>query len=223
MTEQLLDVVDVLTLEHPYQATVEGKPRWVRRDPLIKTLRDLIASSLTGGNGTASNTSRLPFDADAMELYDRLELQILANFAGNAPHLLPEDNLRAWYVTYTAANPTDVETWTGKWGHWVAVIEAKIGRPVVLELIDEKTHEPVPCPECGFGWFTVPLNSGSDGKGGTWVDSEQRVALTAIYRPDGHGGLESSTVECGCCHWRVSGSHRIREFAWNIERKDTAA
>lgn len=226
---ELLDIIDVLTLEHPYKATIEGKSRWVRRDPLIKTLRELIASSMTGGNSTPANVSRLPFDADALRLYADLESLVLEKHAivGRVPGLTPEENLRAWYVAFKATNPEDDAAELTLWSGWVSKIEAKIGSPVVLELMTERVetilvdgkpkpitrHDPVPCPDCGFGWFTTVLNSGPG-----WVDSEQRVALTATYRPDGEGGLQSSSVECGCCHWRISGSTKIREFSWALEK-----
>ncbi len=230
--ETLLDVVDILTIEHPYRAVFDGRSRWVRRDPLIRQLREAVAASLTGGNGLASSTSRIPFDSDALEQYDRLEDLILARLrdaTDEAPHLTPEANLRAWHRHFIATKPTleDEEFERILWGHWVGVINAKLHPPVVLELIDTHTKLPYDCPKCGgptsanskipAGWFEAVLNSGADGKGGRWYDKEMRVKLTATYRPDGRGGLERSAVECGCCGWRVTGSSGVRGFAWELE------
>ena len=221
MTDTLLDVVDRLTIEHPYRANIEGRPRWVRRDPLIKLLRDAIASSLTGGNGLAASASKVPFDTDALEQYDTLEALILTELrktSDKVPHLTPEQNLRTWYTTFmVTADETDIDRWSDMWGEWETRIEAKITAPIVLELINSTTKQPYPCPECGFDWFEKILNSGPTGKGGRWYDKEKRVTLTATYRPDGQGGLEQSAVECGCCAWRATGSAGVRSFAWELD------
>jgi hypothetical protein len=224
----LLDIIDHLTIEHPYPARIENHTRWVRRDPLIRQLRELVASSLTGGNGTASQSSRLPFDPDALEQYGKLEQQILAELGKVSrvvPHLLPEDNLRSWYAAvYAGMDEESEKAWMGVWRYWQTYIEGKLEAPVVLELMRRTAdghHVPYECPECGMGWYTVTLNSGPDGRGGRWRDQEQRVALTAMYRSDGEGGLQRSAVECGCCGWRVSGS-RIRAFAWDLEQAEHA-
>jgi hypothetical protein len=220
----LLDVIDHLTIEHPYPARIENRTRWVRRDPLIRQLRELVASSLTGGNGTTSQAGRLPFDPEALEQYDKLEQQILTELgkvSDLVPHLLPEENLRAWYSHVYATLTEDTEkTLMGVWGYWQTYIEAKLEAPVVLELM-RTDHTPYECPDCGMGWYIQTLNSGPDGKGGRWYDQEKRVALVATYRPDGRGGLDRSAVECGCCGWRVTGT-RIRGFAWDLEQAEHA-
>ncbi|MCI2959533.1 hypothetical protein MN032_17750 [Agromyces atrinae] len=225
--DTLLDVVDRLTIEHPYRAVIDGRTRWVRRDPLIRQLREAIASSLTGGNGLASSQSGVPFDTDAMEQYDILERIILDNLLAVAPDrvpaLTPEENLRTWYTLFHAASDDEGEKiYRLAFAAWEAKIEAKLTPPVVLELIDMKTRRPFECPECGMGWFEKILNSGPNGRGGRWYDREKRVALTAMYRPDGNGGLERSAVECGCCGWHVTGTD-IRGFAWDLEEAAVAS
>lgn len=223
--DTLLDIVDRLTIEHPYRAVIEGRTRWVRRDPLIRLLREAIASSLTGGNGLASDLSKVPFDPDAMEQYDLLEdviLDALRAVSDAVPYLTPEKNLRAWYTAFqVTATDEDTELWMKVWSRWTAKIESKMTPPVVMELIDMNTRLPYECPECGMGWYEQILNSGPIP--GTrpprrWYDREKRVALTATYRPDGNGGLEKSAVECGCCGWRAVGSAGVRGFAWDIEK-----
>lgn len=224
MDDTLLDVVDRLTIEHPYGAVIEGRTRWVRRDPLIKLLREAIASSLTGGNGLASDSSRVPFDPDALEQYDLMEKVILDAFRevtifGTIPHLTPEKNLRAWYAAFQVhATEDDTALWMKVWQLWTTKIEAKMAPPVVLELLDLSTMTPFECPECGMGWFEKILNSGPDMRGGRWYEREKRIALTAMYRPDGNGGLEASAVECGCCGWRATGSAGVRSFARVLEK-----
>lgn len=224
MNDTLLDVIDRLTIEHPYGAVIEGRTRWVRRDPLIKLLREAIASSLTGGNGLASDSSRVPFDPDALEQYDLMEKVILDAFRGvtifgTIPHLTPEKNLRAWYAAFqVSATEEDTALWMKVWQAWTTKIEAKMAPPVVMELLDLSTMTPFECPECGMGWFEKILNSGPDLRGGRWYEREKRIALTAMYRPDGNGGLEASAVECGCCGWRATGSAGIRSFARVLEK-----
>lgn len=224
--DKLLDVIDRLTIEHPYRVLIEGKSRWVRRDALITQLREAIAASLTGGNGLASSTSRIPFDADALEQYDKLEKLILDNLrqlTDRVPDLLPETNLRAWYTIIAATTDEEgMEFWRTVWSRWETLIVAKLHPPIVLELINIHTRQPYKCPDCGADWFEQILNSGPDGKGGRWHDKEKRVALTVSYRPDEKGGLERAAVECGCCNWRVTGSTAVRAFAWDLEESDTA-
>ena len=73
-----------------------------------------------------------------------------------------------------------------------------------------------------MGWFEQILNSGpipGSNPPKRWYDREKRIALTAMYRPDGRGGLDRSAVECGCCRWRVTGT-AIRGFAWDLEQSD---
>lgn len=223
--DTLLDVIDRLTIEHPYRAYIEGRTRWVRRDPLIRLLREAIASTLTGGNGLAASASKVPFDPDAREQYDTLDgviLGALQSTGATAPHLLPEQNLRAWYTAFnTTATEDDTDFWFKVWQIWETKIEAKLAPPIVLELIDTITKKPYDCPKCGMGWFETILNSGPDGRGKRWYDREKRIALTATYRPDAHGGLDRAAVECGCCGWRVTGSTDVRGFAWDLEEHDT--
>lgn len=225
--DTVLDVVDRLTIEHPYRALIDGQSRWVRRDPLIRQLREAIASSLTGGNGTKAQTSSVPFDTDAAAQYDQLEGQILASLTDllpdRVPELLPEQNLRAWYAAARQWLESDAEAerlWYLIWSGWEERITAKLEPPIVLELIDLATRRPFACPDCGMDYYVEILNSGPDGKGGRWYDREQRVALTATYRPDGRGGLDRAAVECGCCRWRVTGIE-VRGFAWNLEQTTT--
>lgn len=219
--DTLLDVVDRLTIEHPYRAIIDGRSRWVRRDALIGQLREAIASSVTGGNGLASATSKVPFDSDAMEQYDRLDALILDRLKTDTellPRLTPEANLRAWYTAVHANLDEETsELWRKVFSTAEHTIVAKLHPPIVLELIDTHTRKPYECPECGMDWFEQILNSGPDGKGKRWYDREKRIALTATYRPDGRGGLERASVECGCCGWRVVGSSGVRGFAWDLE------
>lgn len=225
MTATLLDVIDHLTIPHPHQITVEGKQEWVRRAPLIRQLREAIASSLTGGNGLASSTSKVPFDTDASEQYTMLEhtiLDKLRTIAPNVvPHMLPEDNLRVWHSRFVAyGTPEDEAGWVEFWLDWEHRIVAKLNPPVTLELIDTATMKPFPCPDCGMDWFEKITNSGlipGSHPPKRWHEREKRIALTATYRPDGQGGLERSAVECGCCGWRATGSAGVRGFAFDLE------
>ena len=222
MTERTLgDVIDVLTIEHPVQAMFDGKPRWVRRDALIAQLREAVTASSSGGNGTAATAGRLPFDADALEQYGRLVSNVEDRHRGRDT---PEEDLRAWYAHAGRNLDEQAERFEfALWGHWAALIDAKLTPPIVLELIDQASKQPYPCPDCRFDWFETVTNSGpipGSDPPRRWYEREKRVALVATYRPDGHGGLERSAVECGCCGWRVTGT-AIRGFAWDLEASDT--
>jgi len=221
MSDQtLLDVIDVLTIEHPVQAMFDGKARWVRRDPLIRQLREAVTATASGGNGTAATAGRLPFDSDALEQYHRLVTQVEGLHRGRDT---PEENLRAWYAVAALDEQAERLEFT-RWLYWVNAIDAKLTPPIVLELIDQASKQPYPCPECEFAWYETVTNSGpipGSDPPRRWYDREKRVALVGTYRPDGHGGLERSAVECGCCGWRITGND-IRGFAWDLEIADLA-
>lgn len=236
-TDPLLDVVDKLTVSHVVTTQRDdGKNHYESHDGLIKQLRDAIASSTVGlGSGAGQSAhERIPLDADAMVKYEQIEEAIGEWFRANCdgiPGMLPEDNLRAWYLVFTNAHRAGTISDTIYDAHvhalegWAHTIEEKLSAPTVRELFDQH-GQPEVCPECGAGWYTAILNSGTlvkpvTDRSGTvhrfWYEKERRVALTASYTPDERGGLTASFARCGCCGHVWMGSQGIRALAYDLE------
>lgn len=237
-TDLLLDVVDRLTIEHIQTTKLDdGTNHYERHDGLIKQLRNAIASDL-GGTGSAGKDprERIPLDADAMLKYEQLETAIGARFkemCQGIPGLLPEDNLRAWFVAFMNAYRAGDITETGYLDEvriletWARVVTEKLDPPTPLELFD-KDGQPEVCPECGAGWYELILNSGRlnravmDREGVVhtfWYEKERRVALTAFCSPGESGALTASFVRCGCCNHVWLGARDIRHLAYDLEHK----
>jgi hypothetical protein len=232
----LLDTIDMLTIEHVVTSRLDtGDSHFERHDALIKQLRDAIASNLGGAAGGKAARERIPLDADALVKYEQIEREIGERYrerVQSVPGLFPEENLRAWYLAFDNAHRAgtvsdglyddELRTMLG----WARLIEEKLSPPTIRELVDDD-NQPELCPECGAGWFEVIMNRGveltrEDGSQKFWYDKERRVALTATYRPDGHGGLEASSAECGCCGTRWVGVRGVRMLAYELENPKTA-
>jgi len=242
-----LDALDWLTQPHktPVVLRAEGKDKDDAKHPirtvhpthegLIKQLRTAIASSIGGSAGGKPARERIPLDADALVKYEQIEAAILERFAEYArvvPHLLPEDNLRAWAVIFlTTATEEQITIEYRTLEQWKTVIEEKLSPPNVIELPNEA------CPECGASWYSTVLNAAvADGKNPKhtdkgherdpewyWVDEERRPALTATYRNDDLGGLTKSFAKCGHCGHVWMGSAGIRALAYILENKQREA
>lgn len=232
----LLDALDWLTKPHRVPIILEGNQRvktvHPTHDGLIKQLRVAIASSLGGTGGGKAARERIPLDADALTKYDQIEAAILQRFAAlniGVPHLLPEDNLRAWYVVFIRdATEVEVTTEYKTLTDWKKVIEEKLSPPTVRELAGEE------CPECGAAWYTTVLNAAvTDGRNPKhrdlkhrtdpdwfWVDEERKPALTITYRDDERKGLSESFAKCGHCGTVWMGAAGIRALAFVLERKE---
>lgn len=231
--ENLLETLDTLTRPHhlPTVLTAEGKTKTVypTHEGLIKQLRNAIASSLGGAAGGKPARERIPLDADALIKYDQIEAAILerhTEYSNAVPALLPEDNLRAWYVLFmVTATEQAITNEFRTLAAWQRIIEEKLSPPTVRELAGEK------CPECGLAWYDTVLNASVvDGRNPKhldkghekdpdwyWVDEERKPTLTVTYRPDYTGGLTQSFAKCGNCNNVWMGAAGIRALAYTLE------
>lgn len=216
-TDELLDVIDVLTIEHVVTTVLDdGSKHFERHEGLIQQLRAAIASNLGGGASRNAPSSYVPLDADAMEKYDQIEHAIGERFrelCEGIPGLYPEQTLRQWYQAFAngvragkiseAEYVDQVHTLLG----WVRMIEEKMSPPVTLELANSE------CPDCGCAWAFEKLGG---------AETERKVALTVRYKPDGRGGLEEATAQCGACGQLWKGSQGLRELAYDLEQKNAS-
>lgn len=226
----LLDALDYLTIEHIVTTRREGAPPHnEKHEGLIKQLREAVASSIGGGAGGKPARERIPLDADALTKYEQIEAAILERFVTRSlgvPALLPEDNLRKWYVLFmqTATEEAITDEWHTL-SSWQRTIEEKLSPPTVRELAGQE------CPLCGHAWYTTLLNAAvADGRNPKhrdlshmndpawhWVDEERKPALTVTYRPDMTGGLTESFAKCGNCNHVWLGAAGIRALAYGLE------
>ncbi|WP_167131942.1 DUF7341 domain-containing protein [Paramicrobacterium chengjingii] len=217
--ETLLDAVDILTIPHIVTTRLDdGTKHFEQHDGLIAQLRQAVASSLgRTESGRSDPAARVPVNGEALIKYQQIEEAILQRFADvteRVPGLLPEDNLRAWYVEFHryAKEPEEIAERDILKG-WALWIREQFDPPRVRELVDSDGNAAA-CPECGFDWFDQVLNRG---KG--WADVQRSVALTVTYRDDERGGLTASFARCGLCGQTWHGPQGIRELAWDLENK----
>ena len=137
----LLDVIDDLTAGRIVTTVLDdGSKHNEFHDALIKQLREAIASSMVGGAVAAGSKTSLPFDADALELYQAIERDISIMYVDHGlgvPGLLPEDNLRALYAHRWRDGEAPEELIRG----WRKTILDKFDPLITVPLKD-------PCPVC---------------------------------------------------------------------------
>lgn len=192
----------------------ERVPTKVTLSPLIRDLREAITSNIgSGGGGGVLPSQRNIINTDALELYDAIEVRILTSYkevTGAAPFLMPEQNLRQWFIAFAnmeragkVSEETLLETmnvWTG----WVRKIEDNLFPPTTLEVT-----APCPIPECGRRWAI---------QGGDSVP-----AVVVEYRKpssDAGNALARSVARCRACGHVWRGDAKLRELRFLIDQAE---
>lgn len=199
MTHDLLAAVDALT-KPITDRQPEGSPKQgetIKRAPLLAQLRSAIASDLTVGGGKSLPNQRIPINAVALHMYDRIEKAITDAYrdvSGRPPALYPEEVLRAWYIVFEQSNPRDEirDEWTARINGWVGEIERMFDPPKTCELVD------TPCILCGKAEV---------------IDSDGNLTTAVIveYRHDDSGMRIESTI-CRACKNVWDGEHGASSF-----------
>jgi hypothetical protein len=245
----LLDAVDALTLPR--------KVRFVQvnnagiscvsehqHESLIEWLRDAIAGNIGSHDGGSSDpTTRIPFDPNALALYERIEHKIGEWYVlrtGKPPGLLPEQNLREWYRHYAAGEGRDryheavldalgVEL-TRQLSSWARQITAMSDPPKRLE-VATKVQVPVVNPRTGERLYredgslrtrlsTHPAACPKCDQATAFdpTTGDQITALVIEYRQsDEEDALNAAVAVCRSCEWRWSGNAGIRELRLQID------
>lgn len=146
---ELLKAIDKLTTEYQDahwlhdEQTGDHQIVRVRRQGLLKQLRQSIVGGIGSHGGSSSESERLPFDAHALELYDAIERNITSwfvNLIEQPVHLELEKNLREWFIVFSREvedkSHSDAYTrgFVRKVEGWVRAIEDKFDPPKRFEL-----------------------------------------------------------------------------------------
>jgi hypothetical protein len=195
---------------------VDGQPTptKVTLSPLIRDLREAITSNIgAAGGGGALQSQRNIIDADALELYDSLEMRILTSYkaiTSAMPFLMPEQNLRQWFIAFTnahragKASEDELLEQLNLWSGWVRKIEDKLFSPTTLEVTS-----PCPIPECGRRWAI----QGGDSVPAVIVEYRKPAA-------EGANALARSVARCRACGHVWRGDAKLRELRFLIDQAD---
>lgn len=140
----------------------DGTKVWVFHDPLLRQLREAVASSMVGGSGPGGARASIPIDDGALELDQAIERDVLALMRIEydrtqnpvwIPRLTTEENLLALNVhAWQDDGPEDLlRSW----------------RAAILHMLDRKARGEftvhTPCPVCKqTHWVDADGDVGAD-------------------------------------------------------------
>lgn len=220
-SEQLREVIDELTTitKVDIRQEIDGEVTVIKAvaQPLIGQLRTAIASSVAGvGQGSNLASERNVLNAEALDLYDRIEdgaVKLLGIYSpGVVPYLLPEQNIRQASVGIykqlldgtldESRIPGIIRSVEG----WSRAINRILNPPVTLELPD------APCPKCEATQAQLG------------VMGETGCALIVEWHNPDHGfsnALQNCLARCRSCRNVWLGDLQLRELAYVLEAKET--
>jgi hypothetical protein len=214
---ELLKAVDALSAEQVSTVwqEVDGdpKPTKVMMTPLIRDLRGAVSSNIGAqGAGGSLQSQRSVIDSEALEMYQRIEDDILKSFSevtSAVPFLMPEQNLRQWFIAFTnnykdgRISESALFKAMDRWSGWVSRIENKLWPATSLEVTS-----PCPMPECGQRWASN--------------DGEAIPAIIIEYRSpvDGQNPLSRSIARCRACGEVWRGDFRLRQLRHALDLSD---
>lgn len=256
MLVDLLAAIDKLTTEyrdaHWLQDDDTDKTAIVRikRDGLLKQLRESIAGGIGSHAGSSDPRTRIPIDAGALELYNQIEENItewFVEYAKQPVHLDPETNLRQWFILFKVKQeqgriPHEIEReYLRIVEGWVHSIEAKFDPPKTLELTVNEFYRSVDSngnaqyDENGDPIYLMdgdrrrvkarhlaecPLCGAQ--RAFDPKNGDQMPALILEFRDEGNQTLENATGLCRSCAEVWRGGHRVRLLSWEVGQQEIA-
>lgn len=144
---------DVYRLAIPTQvpASLTGaRGSRITRDPLLSDLRSAIKPNQGGTESgkSASSSERIPFDADALQLYGAIAFEISAMYETGTDRTAvgtPEQLLIEWWIAFLTTPQKTLpmlENYHDRLSRWRSRIESHFIRPRSIEL--------GLCPSCGY-------------------------------------------------------------------------
>jgi hypothetical protein len=205
MTEELLEVVDELTLPKPVRVPTDTGHTWATEDALLVQLQEAVSSSLRSGSGSGGAAwTRNVLDGDALYQAGIITATIgdWCRMAGATVTRDPVTDLRSWYACRLAA--TDPETfYVAQLRKWVSQIRLLIHPPRTLEITSA-------CPVCGQGSYTNDMGE------------DIRNPLVMTYRASDERFWRDARVVCRACDVVWSGVDAMEELRTELDEKDTA-
>ena len=193
MTEELLEVVDELTLPKPVKVVTDDGHTWATEDPLLTQLQEAVSSSLRSGSGSGGAAwTRNVLDSDALHQAAIITSTIgdWCRMAGATVTRDPITDLRAWYVArLTATNPETfyLEQLRG----WVHRIRSMINPPRTVEILGA-------CPVCDQGTYTNDMGE---------------VIRNPLTLTHPQGTVNGARVLCRACETVWQGAPAVAELA----------
>lgn len=155
--------------------------------PLLKQLHDSISSSLADAAGGTGTSKRIPINAAALSLYERISDQAAAEYvalAKQAPKPTVEGNIRAW-MAWSLSSEQLTSRASETTTMWVQEIKTLLNPARTMEIVGA-------CPACGHSKVALE------------VDGETVQASILVATGD---TVTCQSVECGATwvgaelHW----------------------
>lgn len=205
MNNDLLSVVDDLTLPRNVKIETDDGHTWATEDALLVQLREAVSSSLNSGSGSGGSPStRNVLDGDALYKAAIITSQIgdWCRIIGAAITRDAVIDLRAWHAAFIGRNEPE-EFYIRQMRAWASQIRAMTNPPKVIEIT-------APCPVCGQGSYVN--------------DMGERITnpLALTYRPDSDHMWKNSKVLCRACDAVWVGGDAMEELRDELEDKETA-
>lgn len=213
----------------------------LKRDGLLKQLRNAIVGGIGSHEGAAAGRERIPFDTGAMELYDAIERDITERFVvllRKPLHLELEATLREWRLAFMDAY--DKKRVTDDALHravrvmesWATKIENHFDKPkqlevtinlykrdpesgeIVTETIDGK-EKPVVLRR-----YPAPCPNCGEAFAHNPKTGDKTFSLLLEYRELGVDTISSATGLCRFCEEVWTAGSGMRELAWQVEEAE---
>ena len=189
----LLDAVDDLTLPRNVKVQIDGGFTWATEDALLVQLEESIHSTMGRTGGRGGGDSRMILDADALMRFSQIGSVIMDWCRMVRAHVSknPSEDLRAWYVAYSATPGEQLDAFYIKQlVKWADLIRGKLNPRETIEFTD-------PCPEC---------------REGDWVNEDGELIpnpVTIDYDKSGDV-LNDAKASCRACGHTWQGVWELR-------------
>jgi len=205
-TNDLLSVVDELTLSKPVKVPTDDGHTWATEDPLLVQLQDAVSSSLSSGSGSGGAPwTRNVLDSDALHQAAIITATIgdWCRIAGATVTRDPVQDLRAWYAKRLSTRDPEA-FYMGVLQTWVSTIRALVNPPKTRQILGA-------CPVCKEVTY-------KNGEGET-----VRNPLVMTYRLDVKDVLKNARTTCRACETVWQGDEAMEELATELKEGDTPA
>ncbi len=204
---ELLDVVDDLTLPRNVKVETDDGFTWASEDALLTQLRDAVSSGLgSSSGGTADVWARNILNTEALYVASLITSQIKdwcrmvsVRVTSEASH-----NLRAWYVAYSATVGEELDAfYINQLRKWSAQIRSMLNPPKTLQMTSR-------CPDC--------LSS-------TYVNEEGETLphpVSINYYPNARRIWEDAKAVCKSCQKEWVGEWELRGLRHSVDEVDEA-
>lgn len=200
MTDELLDLVDDLTLPRNVEVKTDEGSTWATEDALLVQLQDAITSTTMRAGGRSLGHERMILDADALMRFHQITSAIgdWCRIEGVQIARNPRDpvvDLRTWHAARINRPLGERESdgfYVDQMTAWANLIRGKLSPRKRLEWVD-------PCPECAATHYTE--------------ESGDTAARPVVIDYDPNHPFQSVRWECRACGTVREGEFAVRYLA----------